>query len=88
MAAEVDTPAGSVTFDQIDCGANSIKIAFSTSTTPFLKLSADGSPIPVLDVTFDEDTGRGRIVAYPLSKTARTLSIELKGAEPLEVPLG
>jgi hypothetical protein len=88
VAAEVDTPAGSVTFDQIDCGADSIKIAFSTSTPPFLKLSADGSPIPVLDVTFDEDTGRGRIVAYPLSKTARTLSIELKGAEPLEVPLG
>ena len=32
--------------------------------------------------------GRGRIVAYPLSKAVTTLSIELKGAEPLEVPLG
>jgi hypothetical protein len=88
VAADVETQDGVVTFDQIDCGADSIKIAFSASAAPFLKLWADGSPIPVLDVTFDEDAGRGRIVAYPLSKTVAILSIELKGAEPLEVRLG
>ena len=44
--------------------------------------------MPVLDVQFDEATGRGKIVGYPLMRTQRALSIDASGAKrPLEVTL-
>ena len=44
--------------------------------------------MPVLDVQFDEATGRGKIMGYPLMRTQRALSIDASGAKrPLEVTL-
>ena len=74
--------------EQLDCGADSIKLGFVASSAPILKLTADGTPVTQLDITFDEQSGKGRIVGYPLLKSQRTLVIEATGAaKPLEVSL-
>jgi hypothetical protein len=70
-----------VSFDQIDCAGDSIRIGFAASAAPALKLTADGTAVPVLDTEFDEASGRGRIVGYPLLRTQGVLSIEAKGAK-------
>ncbi len=88
IGSAVETPDGAVKLDHIDCAGNSIRIAFTASVAPNVKLRSDGVALPVLDVEFDEDAGRGRVLAYPLLKTADVLSLEVKGsAEPVEVSL-
>ena len=43
---------------------------------------------PVLETTFDAETGSGSVTAYPVLKTHRVLTIAIKGAgRPIEVPL-
>jgi hypothetical protein len=41
----------------------------------------------VLDLDFDEETGRGVLTGYPVLRSDRTLTIQIKGEPPVEVPL-
>jgi hypothetical protein len=41
----------------------------------------------VLDTIFDAETGAGGVVAYPVLKTQSVLTISIKGADPVDVPL-
>lgn len=88
VGKSLDAGGNKVAFEQIDCAGDSIRIGFTATTAPSVKLSADGDTVPVLDAEFDETSGRGRIIGYPLLKTQRELSIEAKGAKaPLRVKL-
>ena len=88
VGSSVETPDGAVKLEQIDCGGDSIKIGFSASAAPVVKLRVDGDALPVLNVDVDENAGRGRVVAYPVAKSDAVLSVEIKGAGgSVEVPL-
>jgi len=44
--------------------------------------------VPVLETTFDAETGSGSVTAYPLLKAHHLLTIAIKGAaDPIEVVL-
>jgi hypothetical protein len=88
VGKSLDVAGDTVAIDQIDCTGDSIKIGFTATKAPTLKLTADGATVPVLDAQFDDATGRGKIVGYPLMRTQRALSIDAIGAKrPLEVTL-
>jgi len=88
VGKRLDVSGDTVAIDQIDCAGDSIKIGFTATKAPTLKLTADGATVPVLDVQFDEATGRGKIVGYPLMRTQRALTIDASGAKrPLDVTL-
>jgi hypothetical protein len=88
VGKSLDVSGDTVAIDQIDCAGDSIKIGFTATKAPTLKLTADGATVPVLDTQFDDATGRGKIVGYPLMRTQRALSIDASGAKrPLDVTL-
>ncbi len=70
---------GRVRVEQIECGGDSIKVNLvATPPEPVgVRLSADGSRLEILDVEFDSESGRGKVTAYPLLRTHRTLRIEV-----------
>ena len=71
----------SVQVDQLECGGDSLRIGLRADPPgPVgVKLTADGERLEVLDVEFDESSGRGRVTAYPLLRAHRSLHIELRG---------
>jgi hypothetical protein len=88
VGKSLEVSGDTVAIDQIDCAGDSIKIGFTATKAPTLKLTADGATVPVLDTQFDDATGRGKIVGYPLMRTQRALSIDASGAKrPLDVTL-
>jgi hypothetical protein len=88
VGKSLDVSGDTVAIDQIDCAGDSIKIGFTATKAPTLKLTADGATVPVLESQFDDATGRGKIVGYPLMRTQRALSIDASGAKrPLDVTL-
>lgn len=72
---------GGVNVEQIDCAGDSIRITLAVEPPSELavKLFADGRRLDVLEVEIDEDTGRGRVTAYPLLRSDEVLRIGLKG---------
>jgi hypothetical protein len=83
----ISQAAGDVKLGQLECVGDSVRIGFEASEAPQVKLRVDGAPHPTLDVEHDPETGKGRIVAYPVMRTNERLEIDIKGAEPVEVPL-
>jgi hypothetical protein len=77
----------SVALETLECLGDTIRLAFAADAAPTLALSVDGRPHTVLDVDFDEETGRGLLTAYPVLRSDRTLTIEIKGESPIEVAL-
>jgi hypothetical protein len=76
-----------VRLDELECRTDTVELRYEGAEASFT-LSADGARVPVLDATFDEETGAGAVTAYPLLKTQHVLSIAPKGAgDPVEVPL-
>jgi len=79
--------AGEVRLGDLECLGDSVRIAYEAPHAPRARLSVDGTTLPLLEVTHDEGSGTGRIVGYPALRTHERLSIELKGADPIEVAL-
>jgi hypothetical protein len=85
---------GSVSVEQVDCTGDSIRIALAVEppSEVTVKLNAGGRRLEVLEVEIDEDTGKGRIIAYPLLRSDEVLRIALRGRgrgteASLDVPL-
>jgi hypothetical protein len=76
-----------VKLERIDLGGDSIKLQYVSPSPVDVKLSADGSHVAVLDTEFDEGGARGKVVAYPLLKSQSVLTIEVRGAPPVDVRL-
>ncbi len=77
---------GKVRIDQLLCKSDSVELRYEGTETS-IALTANGSRLPVLDATFDSESGAGSVVAYPLLKTHSVVTIVIKGAEPVDVPL-
>jgi hypothetical protein len=77
---------GKVRIDQLQCRGDSIEVRYEGTEAP-ITLTADGNRLPVLDTIFDAETGAGGVVAYPVLKTQSVLTISIKGADPVDVPL-
>jgi hypothetical protein len=76
-----------VQLDQLECRIDTTELRFEGAEA-VITLAADGHRIPVLETTFDPETGSGSVTAYPLLKTQRVLAIAVKGAGgPVEVAL-
>ncbi len=76
-----------VQLDQLECRIDSIELRYEGAEA-VITLAADGVRVPVLESTFDAETGSGSVSAYPLLKTQRLLTIAVKGAgAPIEVAL-
>ena len=67
--------------EQVDCAGDSIKVHLRVEPAAevTLKLFADGRRLQVLELEFDEVTGRGKATAYPLMRTDGALRVELRG---------
>jgi hypothetical protein len=84
-----------VRVEQLDCAGDSVKLLLRIAPPGpvSVRLSADGRRLEILESEIDEETGRGRVVAYPVLRTDSMVRIEVKGkgrgAEAaLEVPVG
>jgi hypothetical protein len=76
-----------VRVDRLECATDSISVAYEGGEAS-LSLSADGARLPVLDSTFDPDTGTGVVTAYPVLKTQHRVAVSIKGAaDPVEIQL-
>lgn len=77
---DVRLAGGRVRMEQIDCAADSVKVQFKAAPgqAVTVRLAADGRPLHVLYLDRDEASGRGKVVAYPLLKTHRSLRIEVQ----------
>lgn len=75
---------------QIECGGDSIRVSYTTTPPENLavRLAADGASLAILDAEFDEESGQGRLTAYPVMRTHARLSIDVRGlAVPIELDL-
>lgn len=70
---------GKVRIEQVECVGDSIKLHLVAEppVLPPVRLSADGDTVALLDEEFDEETGRGRVTAYPLLRSQEVLRIEV-----------
>ena len=88
VGKSVDAKGAKVRVEQVDCNGDSIKITYSAPEQVGLKLSADDSTLTLIEEDFDQESGQGRVSAYPLMKTQAKLSIEVRGATvPLVIGL-
>lgn len=76
-----------VRLEQLECGGDATTLRYASPAAVDVRLSADGTRVPVLDAGFDERGGAGSVTAYPLLKSQASLTIEIKGAAPVEVSL-
>ncbi len=67
-----------VSLEQLDCSADSVRIAFSAEEDVDLRIYADEAPLPILDEEFDRESGKGRRTAYPVLKTQASLRVEVR----------
>ena len=65
--------------EQVDCGGDSIKLHLRTEppSPPTVRLSADGETLEVLEVEFDQESGRTRVTAYPVMRSHSRLRVEV-----------
>ena len=77
----------SVALETLECLGDTMRLAFAADAEPTVALSVDGRRHTVLDIVFDEETGRGVLTGYPALRSHRTLTIQIKGEAPVEVAL-
>jgi hypothetical protein len=83
----IGTKVSSVALETLECLGDTTRLAFAADTEPSITMKVDGRRHTVLDTVFDGETGRGVLTGYPVLRTDRRLTIEVKGEPPVEVPL-
>jgi hypothetical protein len=87
VGRSVQIGGGKVRLDRLECTTDSITVAYEGSEVS-LSLSADGARLPLLDATFDPETGSGVVTAYPVLRSQHRLAVSIKGAaDPIEIRL-
>jgi hypothetical protein len=93
VGEKVEVEGGpTVLVDRVECSGDSMTVHFSSEPSEPVgwRLQADGTVVAILDTELDEQTGRGRVIAYPLMKTQSALTIELahgRGRTSVEIVL-
>jgi len=77
----------SVALETLECLGDTIRLAFAADAEPTITLSVDGRRHTILEADFDEETGRGVLTGYPVLRSERALTIQVKGDPPVDVPL-
>jgi hypothetical protein len=85
--ARIGRSAGDVKLVDVTCAGDSTRVSYEAAHEPDVKLSVDGSSLPVLAVEFDDGSGSGAVVGFPALRSHETLRIQVRGAEPVEVAL-
>lgn len=83
----IGAKVSSVALETLECLGDTIRLTFAADSEPSLALAVDGRRHTVLELEFDEETGRGVLTGYPVLRSDRTLTIESRGESPVEVPL-
>ena len=78
---------GPVAWETLECLSDGARLVFAADEEPSLKLEVDGAALPVVDLTFEAETGRGSVLSYPVLRSHERLTIEVRGETPTEVPL-
>jgi len=87
VGKSVTTAAGKVRLDLLECRSDSTEVRYEGAEVA-ITLSGDGARLPVLDATFDAETGAGSVLAYPVLRAQAVVTISVKGAEaPVEIRL-
>lgn len=88
VGASAQASGGKVRVDRVECASDSMRLAYEGDVEVSVSLTADGAKVPVLETTFDAETGTGSVVAYPMLKTQHRLEVSFKGAPaPIEIAL-
>jgi hypothetical protein len=83
----VEAGGEKVRLDRLECRTDTI-VLHHEGAEATITLTADGARVPVLETSFDAETGSGSVIAYPLLKTHRVPTIGVRGAaDPIEIPL-
>jgi len=85
--ATIGRSAGDVKLVDVTCAGDSTRVSYEAAHEPDVKLTVDGSTLPVLAVEFDDGAGSGAVVGFPALRSHETLRIQVRGAEPVEVAL-
>jgi len=83
----IGVKTGSVAWETLECTNDGARLTFAADESPSPKLEIDGSSLPVLEVSFDAETGRGSVLAYPILRSHQRLTIGLRGETGTEIPL-
>jgi hypothetical protein len=83
----IGTKVSAVALETLECLGDTTRLSFAADGRPSLTLSVDGRRHPMLEIAFDEETGRGQAIAYPVLRTHERLAVELKGEPPIEMSL-
>jgi hypothetical protein len=76
--------------DQLECGGESIRVSFTTTPPEAVPVrhAADGTSLTILETEFDDESGRGRVTAYPVMRTQSRLRFDVRGLRtPIELDL-
>lgn len=81
----------SIRVAQVECAGDSVRIPFlaEPAVRPTATASADGRPVPVIDVEVDA-AGKGRVLAYPALRSHASYRVEFAlggSSATLDVPL-
>jgi len=80
--------SGKVRIEQIECASDCVRIAYLADEPALMKVSADGTALASIAQEFDEETGHGRLTAYPVLRAHRRLRVDVKGASsPVDIKL-
>src|SRR3954469_17459806 len=77
----------SVALETLECLGDTIRLAFAADAEPTLVLSVDGRRHTALDTDFDQETGRGVLIGYPVLRSDHTLTIQSTDEPSVDVPL-
>jgi hypothetical protein len=69
-----------VRLDQLECRSDSMELRYEGADAA-ITLRADGGRLPVLEASFDAETGAGSVLAYPVLKTQAVVTISVRGAD-------
>jgi len=83
----VGAKVAAVALESVECLGDVIRVLFASDERPAISLSVDGRPHPILDVEFDPEAGRGRVIGYPVLRADEQLMIEVAGETPVAVAL-
>jgi hypothetical protein len=83
----VGKKVAAVALETLECLGDTVRLSFAADARPALTLSVDGRKHPLLGIEFDEGTGRGQAIGYPVLRAHERLAVELKGETPIEIPL-
>jgi hypothetical protein len=76
-----------VALETLECLGDITRLSFAADTRPSLTLSVDGRRHPILEVAFDDETGRGHVIAYPVLRAHERIAVELRDEPSIEIAL-